>query len=95
MKLTDGQLDALRNLSRKKAGLNVGWIVIADARELTELGFAARAPSGWEITGAGAALLAGQHLDAEPAPAGLLLAGAWPLKAPGRGEGEGPALRGH
>jgi hypothetical protein len=60
MRLTAGQLDALRNLSRKKAGLEVGWIVIADALGLTALGFAARNRSGWQITAAGASLLAHQ-----------------------------------
>jgi hypothetical protein len=58
VKLTPGQLDALRNLARKKAGLEVGWIVIADALGLTDLGFAERNRSGWQITAAGAALLA-------------------------------------
>ena len=57
MKLSDRQLDALRNLSRKKAGADVGWIAIAEARDLTDLGFAARKASGWEITAAGAARL--------------------------------------
>ena len=36
MTLSDGQLLALRNLSRKKAGAEVGWIAIAEARDLTE-----------------------------------------------------------
>jgi hypothetical protein len=63
--LTGGQLDALRNLSRKKAGQQVGWIVIADALGLAELGFAARNRSGWQITPAGASLLA--HHDASGA----------------------------
>ena len=58
MRLTRGQMDALRNLARKKAGLEVGWIVIADALGLTDLGFAARNRSGWQITAAGASLLA-------------------------------------
>jgi hypothetical protein len=62
LRLTGGQLDALRNLARKKAGQEVGWIGIADARGLTELGFAARNRSGWQITPAGASLLA--HQDA-------------------------------
>ena len=53
MTLSEGQLEALRNLSRKKAGATVGWIAIAEARALTELGFASRNPSGWEITDAG------------------------------------------
>ena len=60
MRLTAGQLDALRNLAHKKAGLQVGWIVIADALGLTDLGFAARNRSGWQITAAGASLLAQQ-----------------------------------
>jgi hypothetical protein len=57
MRLSDRQLEALRNLSRKKAGADVGWIAIAEARDLTDLGFATRKPSGWEITPAGAARL--------------------------------------
>jgi hypothetical protein len=56
--LTEAQLDALSNLARKKAGQIVGWIGIAEARALTELGFAARNRSGWEITDAGANALA-------------------------------------
>ena len=71
MRLTNGQLDALRNLSRKKAGLEVGWIVIADALGLTKLGFAARNRSGWQITAAGASLLA--HQDHAPT--------LWPVAA--------------
>jgi hypothetical protein len=69
--LTDGQLDALRNLARKKAGAEVGWIVISDARDLTEIGLAARCQSGWEITEAGVSMLA----DAErrPPPTGDVL----------------------
>lgn len=63
MKLTDSQLDALRNLSRKKSGAEVGWIAIAEARDLTDLGFAARKASGWEITPAGAARLEQEHPD--------------------------------
>ena len=77
MKLTHGQLDALRNLSRKKAGLEVGWIVITDALGLTDLGFAARNRSGWQITPAGASLLAHQERGAasrSPTPLGV----AWP-----------------
>ena len=77
MKLTDGQLSALRNLSRKKAGLEVGWIVIADALGLTDLGFAARNPSGWQITAAGAAQLAHHDLRAGGSSAPLRLGGAW------------------
>ena len=61
MRLTPGQLGALLNLAHKKAGLQVGWIVIADALGLADLGFAARNRSGWQITPAGAALLADQE----------------------------------
>jgi hypothetical protein len=57
MTLSDGQLKALRNLSGKKDGAVVGWISIAAARGLTDLGFAARNQSGWQITRAGAAAL--------------------------------------
>jgi hypothetical protein len=72
VKLTTGQLTALRNLSSKKAGLEVGWIVIADALGLTDLGFAARNRSGWQITAAGAALLADQVGAGSPRPVALL-----------------------
>ena len=66
MTLSDAQVDALRNLARKKAGELVGWIAIAEARVLTELGFASRNRSGWEITDAGASALA--HRDLRIAP---------------------------
>jgi hypothetical protein len=51
--LSDGQLVALRNLSQKKAGAVVGWIGIAEARGLTDLGLAARTAAGWRITPSG------------------------------------------
>ena len=58
MVLTAGQLAALMNLARKQAGEDVDWISIADARALTELGFAERGNNnGWKITPAGAAVL--------------------------------------
>jgi RES domain-containing protein len=44
---------ALENLHRKESGEAVDWINIADARALTELGFARRSHQGWEITEAG------------------------------------------
>ncbi len=53
MTLSDGQLGALRNLLQKKAGAAVGWIGIAEARGLTDLGLAARTAAGWRITPAG------------------------------------------
>jgi len=48
---------ALRNLARKQAGEAVNWINIADARALTELGYADRNSEGWRITAAGALAL--------------------------------------
>ena len=51
---------ALENLGRKKAGEDVDWINIADARALTDLGFAKRTGAGWIITPAGAAALEAQ-----------------------------------
>jgi hypothetical protein len=53
-------LDALDNLGRKKAGLDVAWINISAARALTELGLAERTREGWVITPAGASALATQ-----------------------------------
>jgi hypothetical protein len=64
--LTEGQLAALRNLSDKKDGDLVGWISIAEARGLTELGLAVRVRSGWEITAAGLAALASEPARQEP-----------------------------
>ena len=55
--LSEGQLTALRNLSLKKAGGDVDWISISDARALTELGLAERNRSGWQITTEGEAFL--------------------------------------
>ncbi len=57
--LTSGQLEALRDLARKKAGESVRFINISDARALTELGLAQRSREGWDITPAGAERLAG------------------------------------
>jgi hypothetical protein len=56
--LTTSQLHALHNLSRKKAGEDVPFVKIGDARALTELGLAERSREGWDITPTGAALLA-------------------------------------
>lgn len=58
MTLTPGQLEALKNLARKKAGEAVDWINISDARALTDMGLAERTGGGWIITNAGAAALA-------------------------------------
>jgi hypothetical protein len=56
--LTPSQLNALQNLSRKKAGEAVPFVKIGEARALTELGLAERSREGWDITPIGAALLA-------------------------------------
>ena len=55
--LSAAQVDALSNLARKKAGEDVGWVAIAQARELTDMGLAQRTRSGWEITEQGEAAL--------------------------------------
>lgn len=65
--LTSGQLDALRDLARKKAGEAVPFVNIAAARALTDLGLAERSQEGWDITPAGAAALA--RLAAPPTSA--------------------------
>jgi hypothetical protein len=59
MRLSVSQLTALRNLARKKEGEAVDWIRIADARALTDLGFAERGRAGWNISPAGLAAVAG------------------------------------
>lgn len=58
--LTTSQLHALQNLSRKRAGEDVPFVNISDARALTELGFAERSREGWDITSIGSAFLARQ-----------------------------------
>ena len=58
MTLSARLLAALENLADKKAGKEVGWINIADARALTDLGLAERSRQGWDITAAGASALA-------------------------------------
>jgi hypothetical protein len=57
VKLSEGQRRALRGLRTKKAGGDVDWINIADARALTELGLAQRNQEGWVITAAGEQVL--------------------------------------
>ena len=56
--LSAGQLTALQNLARKKAGEEVAFLNISDARALTELGLASRSREGWDITREGVAYLA-------------------------------------
>lgn len=65
-KLSDGQLEALRNLERKHAGADVDWIRISDAVSLTELGLALRSREGWVITPAGLQLLDALSPDGPP-----------------------------
>ncbi len=57
MNPTPSQLDALRNLSHKHDGQAVGFINIADARALTDMGLAVRSQQGWIITQEGSAVL--------------------------------------
>lgn len=70
--LNDGQLAALKNLSRKRDGAMTAFLNIADARQLTELGLAVRSRQGWDITAAGTAYLervgAGEAQDSTPLP---------------------------
>jgi hypothetical protein len=61
MTLSDRLISALENLADKKAGNEVGWINIADARALTDLGLAERTQDGWDITKAGESALAAQR----------------------------------
>ncbi|MDO9472431.1 MAG: hypothetical protein Q7J28_05195 [Caulobacter sp.] len=65
-KLTQGQLEALRNLERKHAGGDVDWIRISDALSLTELGLALRNREGWVITPAGLQVLDALAPDGPP-----------------------------
>jgi hypothetical protein len=72
MSLSAPLLAALDNLGRKKAGQDVDWINIADARALTDLGLAERTGGGWIITAAGSAALealaAGRPTPSPPDP---------------------------
>lgn len=69
MTLSARLMTALENLADKKAGKDVGWINIADARELTDLGLAQRSREGWDITTAGALELAARNAgDTDPSP---------------------------
>lgn len=68
--LSPAQLDTLRNLSRKRDGFETGWVSIAAAQGLTELGLAVRTRSGWEITTAGRDALSEQDkpIAVQPSP---------------------------
>jgi hypothetical protein len=55
--LTVGELRALRNLAVRQDDVVSPFLNIADARRLTDLGFAVRSRQGWDITPAGAAYL--------------------------------------
>ena len=69
--MTPGERTALDNLARKAAGEPVDWINIADARTLTEAGYAERDRQGWRITPQGAAALKGEAAPASPSAAVL------------------------
>ena len=56
--LSADRLSALRNLASKSIGDPVGWIAIADARGLTDIGYARRSHDGWQITARGSEALA-------------------------------------
>jgi len=71
MTLSDRLFHALSNLERKRAGVEVSWINISDARELTLLGFAKRDHQGWVITDTG---LAAHELQ-RPTPAAAEISG--------------------
>ena len=62
---------ALQNLARKGAGEAVGFINIADARVLTDLGLATRSREGWDITALGSSLLARRRRMLRRPSAGL------------------------
>ena len=52
------RLEALQNSHKKQLGHDVGFTNIAEAQALTNLGLALRTAQGWQITDAGAKLLA-------------------------------------
>jgi hypothetical protein len=68
MGLSSGQLAALENLAAKQSGQDVGWISIAAAREITDLGLAERHGGGWKITAAGQAAIKALHDGPNPTP---------------------------
>jgi hypothetical protein len=55
--LSDGELQALRNLAEWREDVVSPFLNIADARRLTDLGLAVRSRQGWTITAQGAAYL--------------------------------------
>lgn len=73
MILSAGQMRALRNLARKKAGAIVGWIAIAEAQSLAEAGLASRTAAGWVITAAGEAALERWRPDADAPDEGCVM----------------------
>ena len=69
MTLSARLITALENLADKQAGKDVGWINIADARALTDLGLAQRSREGWDITTAGVSELAARSAgDSDQSP---------------------------
>jgi hypothetical protein len=65
--LSAARLNALRNLASKQVGEAVGWIAIAEAQGLTEIGYARRNQSGWQITASGLEALSSLGLATTPA----------------------------
>lgn len=66
--LTAGEIAALDNLARKRAGVEVGWIQISAAQALTALGLATRGGGGWTITAEGLTALADEPSPPPPEP---------------------------
>jgi hypothetical protein len=75
--LPKGLVSSLQNLSEKSQGKPFRWMNIAEALELTRLGFAQRGRSGWNITAEGSKALQLSNLTAARPSAELAyLAGA-------------------
>ncbi|TAJ72710.1 MAG: hypothetical protein EPO51_08025 [Phenylobacterium sp.] len=56
--LTEVELRTLQALAQKNAGQDVGFVNIAAARTLVDLGMASRSHEGWDITPRGSSELA-------------------------------------
>jgi len=72
MPLSPDRIGALRNLARKQNGDPVGWIAIAEAQGLTEIGYARRSQNGWKITASGLEALSLLDLTASPRTGDIL-----------------------
>jgi hypothetical protein len=56
--LSDVELQTLQALAQKGAGRDIGFVNIASARTLVDLGLASRSHEGWDITPRGSSELA-------------------------------------